>query len=319
MVDAFNITSELARLFKDEPEVFANYLLSSSKIALILLDSQGNILNCSKYFQENTQLPHKPVGQSIEKFIHNGYHLNKNMANGNFEEIKLSFLLKDSIDYSMDGHIIRVNDHFIVFVNTFYLTDKELIASMSKMTDELTDITRKLNKKNRQLNAANETITKLMHTDPLTGLANRRHLSETLKREMSGARRHGHPLCIIMADIDHFKSINDSFGHDNGDKVLASVANILLHGRDEDFAARYGGEEFLVLLPGIPIESALQYAERIRKTVENTIYPGIDRKITISLGATLFLSGDTEESFIKRADLALYEAKESGRNRVVLK
>ena len=122
-----------------------------------------------------------------------------------------------------------------------------------------------------------------------------------------------------MVDIDHFKSINDAYGHDAGDMVLREVARSLKEtSRKEDIAARIGGEEFVMILPDSPAEAALGCAERLRKAVEGLVFRGIDRTITASFGISLFLPTDGEDSFLKRADNALYEAKESGRNRAVL-
>ena len=158
-----------------------------------------------------------------------------------------------------------------------------------------------------------------MRTDPLTGLANRRHL-DVLERELSQARRSGRPLAALMADIDHFKSINDAYGHAMGDKVLKQVAQILRDAcRKEDIVARYGGEEFLVILPDSGAGAAADCGERMRKAVAGASFTGIDRPVTASFGATVLTPADTEDDFLKRADAALYEAKAGGRNRVVVK
>jgi two-component system, cell cycle response regulator len=320
MVNGQDVPSNLKMLFNDHPEIIANYLLSSGRLAVILLDHQGTILDCNPFFLENAGLSEKPVGQSINVFLGEGLSIAKEIAQGDFRSIKLTFILNHSLEHSLSGHVIKIGNRYIIFAHTVHLTDHELVVTLSKLNDELTDLTRELNKKNRELEAANSTITKLMNTDPLTGLTNRRQLKEMLDAEMSKARRHGHPLSALMTDIDHFKSINDAYGHDTGDKVLVKVAQALRSTcRKEDIVARFGGEEFVVILPDSPAASAVECAERIRKAVEETVYPGIDRPVTASFGATLFLQTDTEDSLIKRADAALYEAKETGRNRVVLK
>ncbi len=320
MVNRHIVPSSLKTLFADQPEIIAGYLLTSGRLAVIFLDDQGNILDCNSFFLENINLSEKPVGMSIKAFLSDGILMDKDMAQGECRSVRLTFSLKHTAEHSLSGHIIRVNDHYIIFAHTFHLTDHELVVTMSKLTDELTDLSRELNKKNRELEAANVTITQLMNRDPLTGLANRRKLKEMMEVEMSKARRHGRPLSAVMTDIDHFKSINDTYGHDIGDKVLIQVANALRSTcRKEDIAARFGGEEFVVILPDSPAPSAVECAERIRKAIQETVYPGIDRPVTASFGATLFLATDTEDSFIKRTDTALYEAKTSGRNRVVLK
>lgn len=320
MVTGHDSSAELKQLFVSQPEIMAEYLLSSGRLAILLLDLQGTILDCNPFFLESVKLAEKPVGQTISAFSSNAFPPGKNMTEGECQPIKFTFALHHSLSHALSGNVLRVQNRYLIFANTIRLTDHELMATLSKLTDELTDMTRELNKKNRELAAANQTITQLMNTDPLTGLTNRRHLEERLDTEMSAARRHSRPLAALMTDIDHFKSINDTYGHDAGDKVLVKVAQALQSTcRKEDIVARYGGEEFIVILPDSPAAATLECAERIRKTIQDIRHPGIDRLVTASFGATLFLVTDSQESLIKRADTGLYEAKESGRNRVVLK
>ena len=170
----------------------------------------------------------------------------------------------------------------------------------------------------RQVEKGQARIIAMMRTDPLTGLANRRFFLEILDKAMPFAVRHQQPLAIIMADLDHFKNINDNFGHDAGDRVLKAFAKLLTDSvRKEDLPTRYGGEEFMLLLPGTDCEQAAVLAERLRRSLENLDISGIDRRMTASFGVTQFQAGDTPETFTKRADEALYEGKELGRNLVV--
>lgn len=320
MVKGRGAPTDLESLLRENPETITGYLLSRGRMAMILLDRKGVIMDCNAFFLESVGLTDKPVGKSIRSFLREGLQSGWNCVRGDCRPVKLTFSLDSPLEYSLSGHVLNVHDHYLLFAHTVRLTDHEMVATLSRLTDELTDLTRQLNKKNRELETANETITRLMNTDPLTGLTNRRQLSERMDVELSKARRHGHPLSALMMDIDHFKSINDTYGHGAGDAVLVGVASILKQTcRKEDIVARYGGEEFVVLLPDSPVTAALDCAERIRKAIEGSVFPEIDRKVTASLGATLFAPTDTEESFIQRADAALYEAKASGRNRVVLK
>lgn len=174
-----------------------------------------------------------------------------------------------------------------------------------------------IEQKNCELAAANEKITQLMNTDVLTGLVNRRRLNELLDVVISEARRHSYPLSAVIMDIDHFKFINNTFGHDGGDRVLAGIAHIL-HSmcRKEDIVARFGREEFVIILPFTPITSAREFAERIRKAIQKFVFEEISRQVTASFGIALFLKDDTQDIFIKRVEEALYRAKTSGRNRV---
>ena len=161
--------------------------------------------------------------------------------------------------------------------------------------------------------------------DDLTGLYNRRHFFSDLSDEKQRAMRFDHNMGCIMLDIDHFKEINDSYGHDAGDMLLVAVADMIkLSCRQIDTAARYGGDEFIVLLPGTDIEGVKTISEKIRQKVEqlevryseNTVL-----SVTVSIGATSFDRYDLEkisdnDLIVKKADDALYKGKKLGRNRV---
>ncbi|MEO6349366.1 MAG: GGDEF domain-containing protein, partial [Candidatus Limnocylindrales bacterium] len=155
-------------------------------------------------------------------------------------------------------------------------------------------------------------------TDALTGLANKRSAQDTLKRMSAHAGRTLSPLAAVMLDLDHFKQINDLFGHECGDEVLAAVGSTIAETlRESDFAARYGGEEFLLLLPDTDREAALEASERLRTAIGALRVPGENRNVTASLGIAV-LPDDAGDSMQlrRRADQALYAAKRSGRNRV---
>lgn len=187
-----------------------------------------------------------------------------------------------------------------------------------KLTVELIQANIELLKKNTELEEANTAITQLMRTDPLTGLANRRYFLEILDKLMSLARRHHTPLSLVMADLDHFKAINDAYGHAWGDQVLKDFGLLLKNNsRKEDLPARFGGEEFIVALPLADLPEAIDWAERIRLGLEELVWDQIKSKVTGSFGISQFHPEDTPESFIERADKALYQAKAAGRNRVM--
>lgn len=173
-----------------------------------------------------------------------------------------------------------------------------------------------------KLDEARALLDRMSKTDLLTEISNRRHLMERFKEELERSKRSGTELCCIMLDVDHFKSINDNFGHLKGDDVLRELAKILKNSvRTYDVLGRYGGEEFMVLLPNTNLEKAAVLAERIRQTVERNLGGNsgfaTDKNITISIGLTDACAGDTNiEPIVKRADEALYKAKEGGRNKV---
>lgn len=155
--------------------------------------------------------------------------------------------------------------------------------------------------------------------DPLTDTGNRIAMDQALQREADRARRTLEPLSVLMLDIDHFKSINDRFGHGVGDEVLKAIATTLKADlRNIDLVFRYGGEEFLVLLSGTGQEAAAMIGERLRQAVEalQHLVEGQAIHLSISLGCATLAPGETVESLLRRADNALYNAKREGRNRL---
>lgn len=166
-----------------------------------------------------------------------------------------------------------------------------------------------------------EKVERLSIADGLTGLFNRRFLSERLGEEFSKASRYEAPLSILIMDVDFFKRVNDAFGHHVGDNALVAVAQVLRQSvRESDLVARYGGEEFMVLLPHTDIEKALAVAEKIRLAVSETPVPGMgEQRLTVSIGAAGLpgMRVDSMQELVRKADEALYRAKEGGRNQVV--
>ncbi len=161
-------------------------------------------------------------------------------------------------------------------------------------------------------------------SDPLTGLANRRFLQEILLRELRRAQRSNQPVSLVIVDIDHFKAVNDTYGHNAGDEMLEQLAGIMLSGvRATDFVVRYGGEEFVILLPETRVTDAQQVAEKLRKTIgdtvmESTSKPGLTFGCTVSAGVSTYpMDAGSGEALILKADKALYYAKQHGRNQVV--
>lgn len=172
-----------------------------------------------------------------------------------------------------------------------------------------------------EVQAANARLEALATTDELTGLSNRRLFEQLLALEHQRTIRYKTPLSIALVDVDNFKDVNDTYGHQMGDEVLRNLGT-LIHSaiRTTDLAARYGGEEICILLPHTPLAGAMELAERLRILVEQATHILGDHTIskTISIGVACSLSGEeTSAELLKRADEALYAAKRSGRNRVV--
>lgn len=156
-------------------------------------------------------------------------------------------------------------------------------------------------------------------TDPLTGAQNRAAMNQALDREIKLARRQNNPLSIILLDADHFKKINDTYGHSHGDEVLKAIAKVSRETiRQSDVLYRYGGEEFLILLGQTDTDGAIHLADRIRENIAALdMINGTAADITASLGVTTLSEHDTHETLFNRADKALYQAKDAGRNRTV--
>jgi diguanylate cyclase (GGDEF)-like protein len=172
-----------------------------------------------------------------------------------------------------------------------------------------------------ELMVKNATLARLSTVDALTGLRTRRYVKELLSIEFLRARRYGTPLTVLMADLDHFKQVNDSHGHPAGDAVLQGVADSLLRSlRATDTAGRYGGEELLVVLPQNDAKGGAVAAERWRHSVESTAYSDLGElpiTVTISVGLAEYREAfETPDDLISAADKALYRAKKKGRNRV---
>ncbi|MDD3815779.1 MAG: PAS domain S-box protein [Desulfocapsaceae bacterium] len=161
-----------------------------------------------------------------------------------------------------------------------------------------------------------EAIYLLATTDSLTGIANRREFTAILMREMDQAKRYGTPMALAMYDLDYFKRVNDTFGHDVGDSVLQAVTGLVKDNiRVTDIVGRWGGEEFMVLMPQSDIQSARRTAEKLRLAIADYNFDKV-KKMTVSFGVTAFEPQDDMKSFLKRVDDALYQAKKLGRNRV---
>jgi len=198
-------------------------------------------------------------------------------------------------------------------------------VSLTQSNDSLGQSNDSLAQSNVTLTQANVTLTQregqlveASLTDALTGVGNRRKLEQALAIEISRVRRGGGSLSAIMADIDHFKRVNDVYGHGTGDKVLAHFGALLRSmTRPTDIVARFGGEEFFVLMPNTPLAQAAAKAEQLRSALAAERIEPLEEPITASFGAAELALDETGEALLKRVDTALYQAKEGGRNRVI--
>lgn len=185
---------------------------------------------------------------------------------------------------------------------------------------DLRSYAEELERRNEELNRARERLEVMARIDPLTGLANRRYALERLSSELSRSLRHGEPFSLAMADIDDFKLFNDTHGHEGGDVVLKSVADIFVASvRKEDLAARWGGEEFLLIFPRLTIDQTAAAAEKLRAAVEagSPEFKGKKLRVTVTIGVSEYDHALDLDANISRADGAMYEGKRATKNCVV--
>jgi diguanylate cyclase (GGDEF)-like protein len=215
--------------------------------------------------------------------------------------------------------ILRVKTHLELKRTREQLED--INAELQREVLAGLQLSEELERSHQELQRANQQLHAMASTDPLTGLMNRRRMLDFLDYEASRSRRQGGCYSVIMCDIDHFKKVNDTYGHDSGDNVLKAIAGVFQGGiREQDKASRWGGEEFLFLFPETTGEGAVTIAEKLRIQIEEMSIQVEDDIIGVTLTfgiATSEISCDFDE-IIRKADLALYQGKEQGRNRTVL-
>jgi len=184
---------------------------------------------------------------------------------------------------------------------------KMIMSKLSVVESEVSDLKASLHKANEQA-----------FVDSLTGVPNRRAYDERIKLEFKRWQRKKEPLVLAVLDVDHFKSINDTYGHPIGDKVLRTISQLVdKKVRDSDFFGRIGGEEFAVIFTGVDLDIALKRLDQFRESIENCKFGSKGKRIliTMSIGCALFHEDDKPEGVYRRADKALYKAKSSGRNK----
>ncbi|WP_017445631.1 GGDEF domain-containing protein [Gayadomonas joobiniege] len=223
--------------------------------------------------------------------------------------------------------LVRVSENAkrIVKNNHIPLYQPNYISEINQLQDSLIKMAKNLKKKQKNTHDRHQAQTKQLklaaNLDPLTGLYNRRVIDTELPKEINRALRYQHPLSLAMVDLDHFKQVNDTYGHCAGDQVLSAVAKHLIKNvRKTDSVMRFGGEEFCILMPSSDLKSSFHLLNRLRLGIAEltTFYQAQNIRITASFGLTaLSETNDTSENLIEQADQALYKAKQNGRNQVI--
>ncbi len=301
-------------------------ILENEEIHIILLDiilpDKNGYLVCKevrkKYHSGSLQIV------LISGVEDENYHA-KALEAGADDFIKKPFSVLE-IQFRVKAAVIRWrNQQNLLREREFYrkaVAEEERLSSIVLDQNRyLKEANEKIRKLNEELAKANKELEKIATFDMLSGLLNRRSLDNKISIEIERALRLNIPLSGIMIDVDHFKQVNDNYGHQCGDRVIENIGKICNSQlRKYDYAGRYGGEEFFIILPNTTSEQALHIAERFKEDMESfsVMCEGEPIKITVSMGIAQFSPDETRTMWIKRADQAMYRAKQTGRNRIVL-
>jgi len=305
-------------------------LLEHMHAAVILVESDGRIITWNSAFngirqtfaQADTLQEFLPVEDKNEL----AYRLEVACRTGQSNRWRFDLITEqDGSQLCCDCLLIPVSAHRVLFIAEPVITDPAITRIIEKLNRQVklfrieSEIAKKLAiHKHTEMEAVMVQMQEISNIDPLTFLPNRREILRQLQYEVLRAQRYNDLLSISILDLDHFKFINDTFGHVTGDRVLREVALLLRDGiRQPDVVGRYGGEEFLILLPNTDLESASKQAERLCKTAREKSIQVDNRSIhvTLSIGVVQFQKGvDTWQTVLTRADTAMYDAKRRGRD-----
>lgn len=309
-----------------DPDTLYSRIFNSSVVAIGLTDLEGryqlvnpawsNMLGYSA--EEAEKLTIHDVTPEDDR-TSSSLNYDKLISGGTSSlRVKRRYLCKNGDIIWADLHVSAISDvdGRILGVLGMFVNIDPLIAAETN----LNHMNSELSKANLDLQSAIEKLSRLARKDELTGLYNRRELEERLANELQRSQRSKRGFAVAIADLDDFKKVNDTYGHDAGDEVLKALAEVLIGGiRVTDTVGRWGGEEFLFVLPETSQEGARVVLDRIRKRVStiNLRYRDVVIPITISIGMSYCERKCERDSILKEADLALYEAKHAGKNRVL--
>ncbi len=301
-------------------------LLKTEEIHIVIIDITLPDIDgyelCKEVRKEYQSNPIQIV--LIAKVEDDAYH-NKSLEAGADDFIKKPFSILE-LQTRIKAAVIRWrNQQNLLREREFY---RKAVAEEERLSSLVLDQNRylkeayeKIRRLNQELEKANKELERIATYDMLSGLLNRRSLEQRIMIEMERAVRLNIPLSGIMMDIDHFKDVNDNYGHQCGDMVIERIGDLLNnHLRKYDYAGRYGGEEFFIVLPNTTGEQALHIGERFRQKLSDLrlICDGEEIHLTVSMGVAQFRSGESRSQWVKRCDQAMYKAKQAGRNKVMI-
>jgi len=300
-------------------------LLSSLEVGIVVLDREFKVEVWNQFMENHSGLTPKMVKEKclFDLFEEIDKDWFKKKCNPVFELRSPAFII-----WEQRPHLFKFNAYRPItsqsqdmFQNVTIFPLTSLSGEVEQICVVIYDVTLEAVSKQR-FKAANAQLKKISRTDGLTGLFNRRYWEEMCELEFKRAKRTEQFSSLIILDIDHFKKVNDTYGHPAGDLVIKTLAKIIRTAiRETDIAGRYGGEEYTIILPDTDVKNARMVAERIRRLAEAfpVEYEGQEINFTISLGIAMFdMSFENYTAWIDRADKGLYEAKEGGRNQSVM-
>jgi diguanylate cyclase len=263
--------------------------------------------------------------QNEKNYVVNGFHALRDVIWTFTSTVSQAFIQEQGVDGHMHAHIGRLKN--AVASKSPEDIKREVLAAaedLSKLVEDRSEEARlrveRLGEKLKQVEAELGQTRHQMALDGLTQLYNRAALDQHLEQVSALSILSDSPVCLMMVDIDHFKRVNDSYGHRAGDSVICEVAKrtVLTFPRKTDFVARYGGEEFAVVIQGVGLEAARVLGDRLLANVRQTLFEHEDLQlsVTVSIGLAEYLKGDAPSNWIERADQALYRAKQGGRNQL---
>jgi diguanylate cyclase (GGDEF)-like protein len=306
------------------PEI-PSFLHPLHSVLLAVLDRRGHVMDANRGFLSLTSTPDKaPSAQDVcSLFINPGFGelLDKaeSTAGGEVFTGRMTLGNVDGESETWVGGVYRQGAYLIVACERDVELDRLLQRQLLALTEDYADQERALGRANRTLSKRAEKIERLLRTDPLTNLPNRRHFDALLTAQIDTAKRYGDPFSLLLIDLDDFKVINDTYGHLLGDEMLRrTAATLQATRRGADVVARWGGEEFIVLAPKADDASAAVLAERLRKAIATMEGPEARLSVTASIGVAQWQPGESANELVGRADTALYQAKDGGRNQVVV-